>query len=122
MMRRRFAKSALAVVFSMSLFVAAGAAEEAKLHSAVKPVPVNSDWWMARHKKMNDRVKQGNVDLLLIGDSITHGWEGNGKAVWGKYYGKRNAVNLASAATGPSTFYGDWTTATSTASRPSWPS
>ncbi len=49
---------------------------------------------MDRHQKMNDRVKQGNVDLLMIGDSITHGWEGRGREVWAEYYGKRNAVNL----------------------------
>ena len=42
----------------------------------------------------NQRVARGNVDLLLIGDSITHGWEGRGKKVWAKFYGKRNAVNL----------------------------
>ena len=30
----------------------------------------------------------------MIGDSITQGWEGAGKDVWEKYYGKRNAVNL----------------------------
>ena len=49
---------------------------------------------MARHEKFNERVKQGNVDLMFIGDSITQGWEGAGKDVWDKYYGKRNAVNL----------------------------
>ncbi len=43
---------------------------------------------------MNERIKKGNVDLLMIGDSITHGWEGAGKDVWKKYYEKRNAVNL----------------------------
>ena len=43
---------------------------------------------------MNARVKQGNVDLIFIGDSITHGWEEAGKDVWQKFYGKRNAVNL----------------------------
>ena len=37
---------------------------------------------------------QGNVDLVFIGDSITHGWEGEGKTLWEKYYGPRNAVNL----------------------------
>jgi beta-glucosidase len=39
-------------------------------------------------------VKQGHVDLILIGDSITHGWEGTGKDVWKDFYGNRNAVNL----------------------------
>jgi lysophospholipase L1-like esterase len=39
-------------------------------------------------------VKEGNVDLIFIGDSITQGWEGAGKTVWDEFYGKRNAVNL----------------------------
>jgi len=43
---------------------------------------------------MNERVKQGNVDLIFVGDSITQGWEGNGKEIWKEYYGSRNAVNL----------------------------
>ena len=34
------------------------------------------------------------MDLVFIGDSITQGWEGRGKGVWEKFYGKRNAVNL----------------------------
>ncbi|MFP6647823.1 MAG: platelet-activating factor acetylhydrolase IB subunit, partial [Pirellulaceae bacterium] len=42
----------------------------------------------------NKRVAKGNVDLVFIGDSITQGWEGRGKEVWAKFYGKRNAVNL----------------------------
>jgi len=62
-------------------------------HDAVKPVPRDGGW-MKRHDSMNERVKQGNVDLLFIGDSITQGWEGAGKAVWSEKYGKRNAVNL----------------------------
>lgn len=57
-------------------------------------VPRESDQWMARHQAMNERVKQGNVDLVFIGDSITQGWEGAGSEVWNAYYGDRNAVNL----------------------------
>lgn len=49
---------------------------------------------MARHELLNQRVLEGNVDLVFIGDSITQGWEGAGKQVWDKYYEKRNAVNL----------------------------
>ena len=49
---------------------------------------------MARHKRMNDRVKQGDVALVMIGDSITESWETGGKAVWKKYYAHRKAVNL----------------------------
>ena len=66
------------------------AAEE---HDAIKPVP-RQGGWMTRHQSFNKRVAQGNVDLVFIGDSITQGWEGRGKGVWEKFYGKRNAVNL----------------------------
>ena len=51
--------------------------------------------WLQRHEAMNERARQGNVDLLMIGDSITHWWDKAGKSVWDEYYGKRNAVNLA---------------------------
>ena len=64
-----------------------------KPNDAVVPVPRDTGW-MKRHEGFNERVKKGNVDLLLIGDSITHGWEGSGKAAWEKYYTPRNAVNL----------------------------
>ena len=68
-------------------------AEDPPVNSAIQPVPRDAGW-MKRHESFNDRVKQGNVDLLMIGDSITHGWEGGGKEVWAEYYAKRNAVNL----------------------------
>ena len=52
-------------------------------------------WWLPRHKEKLEAMKaQGTVDLLMIGDSITHGWENQGKEVWGKYYAKRNAFNI----------------------------
>ncbi|HPO14360.1 MAG TPA: DUF1080 domain-containing protein [Candidatus Hydrogenedentes bacterium] len=63
-------------------------------NTAIQPAPRGDDWWKERHASMNDRVKQGNVDMIFIGDSITHGWEGEGKAVWDQYYAGRNAVNL----------------------------
>lgn len=52
-------------------------------------------WWMPRHKqKVADLKKQDKVDLLFIGDSITHGFENGGKDVWKKYYAPRNAFNI----------------------------
>jgi beta-glucosidase len=67
-------------------------AVEGKRHSAV--TPEKRDRHQERHQQFNARVKQGNVDLIFIGDSITHSWEKAGKEVWQKYYGHRNAVNL----------------------------
>lgn len=68
--------------------------QEQQTHSAITPVDREAGWWQARHEAMNTRVAQGNVDLIFIGDSITQGWEGSGKAVWDEYYAARNAVNL----------------------------
>ena len=64
-----------------------------KRHSALEPAHRHS-WWTLRNDAVNERVKQGNVDLLMIGDSITHSWEGGGKKYWDKYYEQRNAVNM----------------------------
>ena len=59
---------------------------------------MRGEGWMRRHESFNERVKQGNVDLLFIGDSITQGWENDpprgGKQVWAEFYAKRNAMNL----------------------------
>jgi lysophospholipase L1-like esterase len=74
--------------------VAVAAARDDKPQWTITPVPRSDAWWKQRHEGMNARVKKGNVDLIMIGDSITHSWEGAGKDVWKKYYGKRNAVNL----------------------------
>ncbi|MCA9132693.1 MAG: sulfatase-like hydrolase/transferase [Planctomycetales bacterium] len=51
-------------------------------------------WWRERDREMTQKAKQGNVDLAFIGDSITQGWEGNGKSVWEKYYADRRPINL----------------------------
>ena len=66
---------------------------EIKPNDAVVPAP-REGGWMKRHEGFNERVKKGDVGLLLIGDSITQGWEGAGKGVWEEFYTKRNAVNL----------------------------
>lgn len=52
-------------------------------------------WWMPRHEaKLKEKNERDRVDLLMIGDSITHGWEGRGRKVWDEFYAKRNALNL----------------------------
>jgi lysophospholipase L1-like esterase len=67
---------------------------EGKTHSAVTPATQTGSWWMTRQDAVNARLKEGNVDLLYIGDSITHFFERTGRQVWDKYYAPRNAVNM----------------------------
>lgn len=70
-----------------------------KTHSAVMPFPskrIEEKWYIERHQLILERVARGNVDLIFVGDSITHAFEkeGRGKKVWDQYYGKRNVLNL----------------------------
>lgn len=66
-------------------------AEPAETKKPATVVPLNRD--VPRHKAINERAKEGNVDLIFIGDSITQGWEGNGKEVWKMRYESRKAMN-----------------------------
>lgn len=91
---KRFWMAGLCLTVMLASALASAQTTAAPAHSAVTPAPRQDKWWQDRHQSMNDRVAQGNVDLLFIGDSITQGWEGAGKGVWQEFYGKRNAVNL----------------------------
>ena len=93
-MKRRLVFASLSLFLLAAILLPIGVFAAEPANDAVKPVPRNDAWWQNRHKSFNDRVAKGNVDVLMIGDSITHGWEGKGKEVWDEYYTKRNAVNL----------------------------
>lgn len=54
---------------------------------------MGEQWWKDRHERCVAQTKQGGHELIFIGDSITQGWEGSGKATWDKYYGSRRAAN-----------------------------
>ena len=65
------------------------------LHQCINPVPREGQAY-ERFLELNRRVKasQGQAEVIFVGDSITQGWEGNGKEVWAKYYAPRHALNL----------------------------
>ena len=65
------------------------------LHQCINPVPRTGQGYQ-RFLDLNQRVKdnQGQTKVIFVGDSITQGWEGNGKEVWAKYYSPRHALNL----------------------------
>lgn len=48
--------------------------------------------WKGKHEAFLKRAKEGNIDLLFVGDSITEGWGNN--AVWQKHYAPLNAANF----------------------------
>ena len=56
---------------------------------AVTPTPWNGDvncWQMKRHLSKMEAVTNGGARVVFIGDSITHFWESNGRAVWDRYF------------------------------------
>lgn len=67
---------------------------------APTPEPQSAEWaqkwWMPRHEEKLAQTKalKEKIQLLFIGDSITHSWEKSGKAIWNEYYTRRNAFNL----------------------------
>ena len=84
--------------FVISLFSVAFATHVvgAELHSAIDPAPRNDKFWRDRHESFNKRVGEvgEKAEVIFIGDSITQGWEGEGKEAWAKHYTPRNAINL----------------------------
>jgi|CXWL01.1.fsa_nt_gi beta-glucosidase len=62
--------------------------------AAMVPIPQTDTWWETQHEHALARIRQGNIDLVMIGDSITQGWGTEGRRVWDTYYGHRHAVNL----------------------------
>lgn len=58
--------------------------------TAARAVPRDEEWWMNAHRSILERSRKP-VDLLFLGDSITHRWQGND--VWRQFYGGRNAAN-----------------------------
>ena len=60
---------------------------------ALVPVDRQDNWWQQRHAGNVERIEQGNVNLLMIGDSITQGWDGH-RELWEQTFGKYNPVNM----------------------------
>lgn len=65
--------------------------KEAKPNPAAEKLDRN----IARHKLFLTRIEKtkGEGDVIFLGDSITQGWEGQGK-IWEQYFGSFKPVNL----------------------------
>lgn len=88
--------AAILCASALSSFAQAPAApaKEAKNTATTPANKLNAGWWKKRHEQKLAAAKNAKVDLLFIGDSITHSWENGGKNVWKKYYAPRNAFNI----------------------------
>ena len=64
-------------------------------NKALDPVDRKDDWWTQRHAANVERMNQGDVGLLLVGDSITHGWDnGANPELRDKFFGEFKPINL----------------------------
>lgn len=81
------------------LSTVATAQQPATTTPALSPEPQASEWWMPRHEqKLREKEAMERVDLVWIGDSITHGWEGDGKQLWNEHFAPLHALNLGFSA------------------------
>jgi len=71
----------------------AGEAADIPLPRSIEYKWMSVKAWNDKHDRFVARTKQGNVPLLFVGDSITEGWGGKGKATWEKNYAALGAVN-----------------------------
>ncbi len=90
---KRLIVSALIVTFCLASALP-GVAQEAKKSATTTPVAKKDKNWVDRHEKFLAIAKKGNVDVLFLGDSITHGWEGGGKEAWKKTFEPLKAANF----------------------------
>src|SRR5205807_2617780 len=70
------------------------AAEKKPGNSAGRPAPRKEEWWLKRHDSFVQRSRTGDVEVLFLGDSITHDWEGRGKDIWKERFAPLKAANF----------------------------
>ena len=78
-------------LMAVCLFVSSLTAQE---KPADNPAARKLDRDIPRHKEFLKRIEQnqGVGDVIFLGDSITHGWEG--QKAWQEYFGEFKPVNL----------------------------
>jgi lysophospholipase L1-like esterase len=83
-----------ALFFMLGSFLTAAETAPAAITALTPAERLEQDWWKTRHEEKKSLAAQGGHQLVFIGDSITQGWEGHGKATWDKYYAHRKSLNL----------------------------
>src|SRR5688572_24984129 len=88
---------AAGLALALSVLAPAFAADEPTKKKADKPNLATQKMPrdIPRHKEFLKRIEKskGEGDVIFLGDSITHGWEGQPKA-WKTYFGEFKPVNL----------------------------
>lgn len=67
----------------------------AALSAEVNAAPWAADWWQDRHdEKLDLKNKMENIDVVMLGDSITHNWESDGASVLASKLVDYDVLNL----------------------------
>lgn len=63
-------------------------------------IPLEPSQWQERRQEKLEQARTQQIDLLMIGDSITHFWdfEDFGLPVWNQHYQPRNGFNIGMGA------------------------
>jgi len=93
-MKQSTSSTLRSIALTLSILMAAGVSAFGQ-NTAIIPEPRTPQMWSGRWQEKLARVKQGDIDLILVGDSITHAWDNpENSAVWSSYYAPRKAVSL----------------------------
>jgi lysophospholipase L1-like esterase len=76
------------------LFLAGVVGAETVKSVATTPVERPEERNQQRHTKFNEVSKEGTAEVVFLGDSITQGWEGKGKAMWEQHFAPMKAANF----------------------------
>lgn len=68
------------LILGLAFATALRAETAPSINLAIAAEPRND--WMQRHESFNAPARQGGIDLIFLGDSITDGWKGGGKPIW----------------------------------------
>ncbi len=91
---RKIMRSKKTVLFCLLFFTSISSFANTAAIAAEREGPSHKKW-MGKHIKQQTKCQSlKRVDLLMIGDSITEGWQSHGKKIWNEYYSKRNAFNI----------------------------
>ena len=86
---------ALTVGLVWSVLAAQAIAKPSANTVALDPEPRDDAWWSARHQeKLRAKEVQPDVDVLLVGDSITHAWEEHVDTIWAQHFPGLSVLNL----------------------------
>jgi lysophospholipase L1-like esterase len=90
---KSFLFKSLSSIASFAIAISSAFAGTNEVNTAALAKP-RDEGWLKRHDAFVKKIREDRVELLFLGDSITEGWTGSGKAVWEQNYAQRRAAHF----------------------------